>query len=564
MQELRHHELWWTGPNFIRLDRNEWPAHSVGADEHPVLENEAALTRLVGIYRAQGRALPERGESPFSHIGSWSAALRAVRTVRRAAQRWGEKCGRYDGVTCGEELTATDIALRAEQRALWPDEFSLLEKGGTLPVRHPWAKLHVTLERGLLRVRGRATEGALPLLSKTSHLALLWVRHVHNHQLQHGGGHRTLISEVQKDVWIVGLAVLARAVSRSCVICKRAQPTPFRQPEAPLPPFRVGAAKGQTVFSHALMDECGPFLTRQGRGRPAVKRWILVLTCGATRAVHLELLPDRTATAIAEALIRFACRHPVPKKIVCDNAPEFEAGASLLRGGGTPGPEDGSRGWREVEWQHYPPYAPNFGGAVEAIVKLTKATLRKVVRDREQTDLDLSHCIRNVEFILNSRPISALSDDPADSSPITPNTFLRDLGQVAGVTAPMKPTEVGGCSARLRAAVEESWTELSKGIRAELQQAHHVVGQSADVQEGDVVVALDVPPLPGQSVSLGRIERLWAGADGVARRADVVVRGKTYQRALKSLAPLLRERCSMDEESSERASESSASKLNNP
>lgn len=60
----------------------------------------------------------------------------------------------------------------------------------------------------------------------------------------------------------------------------------------------------------------------------------------------------------------------------------------------------------------------------------------------------------------------------------------------------MKSTEVGACSVRLREAIAKSWSELSKGIKAELQQLHHIVGQEADVKEGDVVVAMDVPPLP--------------------------------------------------------------------
>lgn len=90
-----------------------------------------------------------------------------------------------------------------------------------------------------------------------------------------------------------------------------------------------------------------------------------------------------------------------------------------------------------MEWQHYPPYASNFGGAVVAIIKLTKATLRKVVKDREHTNLDLVHCIKNVEFILNARPISALSDSLDDYAPISPNTFLCEMDRATPASRPL-------------------------------------------------------------------------------------------------------------------------------
>lgn len=57
------------------------------------------------------------------------------------------------------------------------------------------------------------------------------------------------------------------------------------------------------------------------------------------------------------------------------------------------------------------------------------------------------------------------------------------------------------------------------------------------MREGDVVLALEVPHLPGRSVSIGIITKLYNGSDGVPRRADVRVRGMDYYRALRSLSP---------------------------
>lgn len=119
------------------------------------------------------------------------------------------------------------------------------------------------------------------------------------------------------------------------------------------------------IFTHVLVDEFSPKLTRQGRGRPEVKGWVLVIVFDAVRAMHLELLVSKEA-----------CRRTVPRSITSDNVPEFWAADKLLREGSIDTPEGSSSiSWSTLEWSTYPPYAAHFGGAVEVVVKLSKRAL---------------------------------------------------------------------------------------------------------------------------------------------------------------------------------------------
>lgn len=203
-------------------------------------------------------------------------------------------------------------AIRLEQISLWPRESRLLAQNKEVPQRHPWRAFDVSLTHGIIIISRRTNSSPLPLLTRGLELAQLWLEHLHRDQLLYGGGHCALLARSRLEVWIFWGVTLARAVIRSYITCRKREPTPFAPREGPLPPFRFGAEQDQGVLTHILVDEFGPHLTRQACGRPAVKRWVLVVICGAVRAVHLELLVNKEATEVARAFVRFVCRRTVP------------------------------------------------------------------------------------------------------------------------------------------------------------------------------------------------------------------------------------------------------------
>ena len=61
---------------------------------------------------------------------------------------------------------------------------------------------------------------------------------------------------------------------------------------------------------------------------------------------------------------------------------------------------------------------------MESMVKLTKKSLKAIMKDRTVTEETLSTFLTEVESIVNSRPLTASSDDINDLLPLTPNHFL--------------------------------------------------------------------------------------------------------------------------------------------
>ena len=64
------------------------------------------------------------------------------------------------------------------------------------------------------------------------------------------------------------------------------------------------------------------------------------------------------------------------------------------------------------------------GGAMEALLKITKRCLKAVVKYQLLHEDALDTLLIETESIVNSRPLISVSDDINDLEPLTPNHFL--------------------------------------------------------------------------------------------------------------------------------------------
>lgn len=68
-----------------------------------------------------------------------------------------------------------------------------------------------------------------------------------------------------------------------------------------------------------------------------------------------------------------------------------------------------------IEWRNIPPNAPHFGGLWEAAIKSAKYHMKRIIGDAALNYDEMSTILAEIEAILNSRPISQLSNDPNDA-----------------------------------------------------------------------------------------------------------------------------------------------------
>ncbi|GFY03492.1 integrase catalytic domain-containing protein [Trichonephila clavipes] len=87
------------------------------------------------------------------------------------------------------------------------------------------------------------------------------------------------------------------------------------------------------------------------------------------------------------------------------------------------GPLSVFKNWRKV-WKFIPPTAAWWGGWWERLVRIIKKLLRRSLGKSILSYEELSTVICECEFLINSRPLTYISENPQELIPLTPAMFL--------------------------------------------------------------------------------------------------------------------------------------------
>ncbi|XP_011503964.1 PREDICTED: uncharacterized protein LOC105367039 [Ceratosolen solmsi marchali] len=155
----------------------------------------------------------------------------------------------------------------------------------------------------------------------------------------------------------------------------------------------------------------------------------LRFVCFATSAVHLEAVSDYTTEGFIATVRQFTSRRGIPHTLYSDCATTFAGANKELRRLFSRSPKENHQiatilSQDSTRWEFNPPATPHMGGKWEAVVKFTKFHLRRTIGDKLLTFEEMTTLLYQIEAILNSRLLEALSDDPDDYSALTPRHFL--------------------------------------------------------------------------------------------------------------------------------------------
>ena len=576
---VQRSDQWLLGPAFLLEEEMAWPKQPAAGSAEPCLESghlNAATNEVIDNARA-GRETWEH-DNPLKRLTTRYSSLH--RTVKAAAwllrvKSWLREKSRARARNClslvlpvsredidGKEYEIAFMEiLRLAQEEAYP---GLVEALKTYPAHEVFSRKRVMLPHcspppiahycpfvadGVVRIGGRLQRADAPVdfrhpivLPRRHHLTGLVIEDAHRRSGHFGVQYVGNLLRERFHV-VGGGRTVKHYIRTLCMSCRNRRVRPGQQQMAPLPLERVTPKR--QVFHSVGLDFMGPILVRVGK-RTSSKRYICVFTCLATRATHLEVAFDLSTSSFISALRRFlAVRGNATRVIFSDNATNFVgAEAELMRG-----LRELDRrkiiddlATRGIVWRHSPPLASHQGGVFESIIRLVRKTMTGLMEDRywrTLSDEQLLTLAKEIEHILNCRPLTRSSFDPNDLSAISPMTIL------SGCLDPVSSPDVFHDSDCLRSNwrasqmwAEKYWKRWKAEYLPTLQRRQKWLTPHTNFAVNDLVLMVGEDS-PRNDWPKAIITEVMPHADGKVRRVKIrAANGKTYVRDVRKLCRL--------------------------
>lgn len=484
----------------------------------------------------------------FSRVSSLNKLKRVFAWCLRFLNNCREKEKRLKDLSVEELEESERMLVKIAQKECFSEELVRLEKKEKIKTGR-LSSLNPFLDKDqVLRVGGRLTlsnfdyDKKYPIVLNSKHqLSELIVKNEHI-KLMHAGP-QLLLSSLKEKYWPVGGRDLVKRVIHKCIICARAKPASFEPMMGDLPKSRLTV---QPAFNTTGVDYAGPFTLKssRGRGTRTFKGYICLFVCFTTRAIHLEAVTSLSTDAFIGTFRRFVSRRGKPSQVYSDNGKNFQGAQSELERLGhflnnNQEKIENLIGNEGVRWSFIPAYSPHFGGIWEAGVKTVKFHLKRVASNVILSFEDFETLLCQIEAIVNSRPLTPMSSDPADLDVITPAHFLIGRRLTSLPDADVTDITENRLSRfqRIQRIQQTFWARWGREYIAELQKRVKWKHTRNELQIGRFVIVREdgVPPMCWR---MGRVVRLHAGADGICRVATVKTSTGEIKRAFSKLCPL--------------------------
>ncbi|XP_072041348.1 uncharacterized protein [Amphiura filiformis] len=574
---------WISGPEFLKDSETEWPVRDVNLQIEPD-DPEVKKNMIVHAVQVDKPDEPyETFAQFFGHYSdyhklkravAWLLRLKKLLSQRKTHQQTvtGTEESEGDEFTTKQDLTVQEVhdaeqaILRIEQHKYFAKEVKLLSNRNEVPTANkdkldqeshgtkvqvtvqkssPIYRLDPKLEDGLLRVGGRlrraaslTEEAKYPvILPRNSYVSELILRQIHESTGHCGRNH--MLANLQQHYWILGANSAARKLINRCIICRKQRAKRQVQKMADLPEDRLQPE--EPPFTRVGMDFFGPVEVKHGRS--ILKRYGVVFTCLAIRAVHIEKADSLDTDSCIAAIRRFVARRGQVKIIRSDNGTNIVGAQRELS-------KEISQ-WNQkkisddllqnnIEWKFNPPGASHFGGIWERQIRTIRKLMVMLSKEQTLSDESLQTLFCEVESIINSRPLTLVSGDAQDLEPLTPNHLL--LLKTHQNLSPVLPENTGMCVRKrwkqVQYLADVFWRRWLKEYLPQLHSRQKWILPQRNLKTGDIVLIVN-ETAPRNTWLTGRVVETLPDNQGYVRQVKLKTKTSVLTRPVHKLCLLL-------------------------
>ena len=573
-QLLDDNYRWFKGPHFL-WNPGAYQAETENTPE-PLDPNDPEV-KVSTLATQSEESFPNHFETArLDRVSSWFKVRRAVavclrfkcllkeRRVQKPTEAQSSKsvedsASSYQPVKMEEIGHAEMTIIRCLQHEHFKEEIktlSMLQMNGEFTDRRRAKQRNLNLKKcsslyrldpyldanDILRVGGRLRRANMPefskhpvILPRRSHITDLILQYCHQ-ATKHQGSGMTHNEVRQRGYWIIGgTSVVANLVSK-CVICRKLRAPLVQQKLADLPEDRVEPAP---PFTYSAVDYFGPFVLREGRKE--IKRYGVLFTCMASRAIHIETANTLETDSFINALRRFQAERGPIRQLRSDRGTNFVGAQRELQEALSEMDEDKIRNTlleENCEWVSFkmnPPSASHMGGSWERQIRTVRSVLGSLLEEagHQLDDESFRTLLKEVQAVVNSRPL-ALNDmsSPDSPDPLTPNHLLTMKSKVL-----MPPPGVFLREdlylrrrwRRVQHLANVFWDRWRKEFLQTLQLRKKWIKPQRNMAVNDVVMVKD-ENVPRNAWRLARVEEVFSSHDGLVRKVKLAMATRTLDK----------------------------------
>ena len=451
----------------------------------------------------------------LKYFSDWFRAKRAIALCVKFMQYLQKPQSKHQvqSVAVDDLALAEEIIIKAVQKDAFATEIRIINSLSNHKISDDKSKKSLAKksslyrldplidEHGILRVGGRIRCSDLSyhmkhpiILPRNGHITMLLVRH-HHEKTKHQGRGMTLNELRNSGYWIIGGSSAVGRQINSCVVCRKLRRKTETQKMSDLPSDRLDA---EPPFTFCAVDVFGPWYVKEGRKE--LKRYGVLFTCMACRAIHLETANSMDTSSFINALRRFISRRGPIRQLRCDRGTNFVGAKREL--------QQAVERLDETKIQDFllqkncdfftfamnVPSASHMGGSWERQIRTVRSVLSALLEEHghQLDDESLRTLMCEAESVVNSRPLTVDNlCSPTSPEPLTPNHLLTGKTQV--VLPP--PTEFQQPDLysrrrwrRVQYLTNQFWSRWRKEFVLSLQQRQKWIRPRRNLEINDIVL----------------------------------------------------------------------------